>query len=548
MKKCMSCGFDNEDDAKFCATCGAVLSSDPFEPAPAPTAATDGVQSAEQPASEVADNGSGKGNGGFKAKIDSAKNKTLAFEKKHSIILNAIVAVCALVIALVALFAPIQTVQYVAVLGSGSNMSIEGMDEEADEVTYCYVEVSQSIWQMIGAIKYIKADENDIKELQTELQKAQTAMQVDLAAWILKNPNADEIEQANAMSEIIADNLSDINYLGYVMAVKGDTVIDGEDIGVAISGEYWAAVMSMAFGLIITILAIIMAIFSLVYLIFAIIGMVKKKPQQKLFKYLGLMLALSGAGLSCMFAAPMLKAGGGMFAVALFSAIAYLICGGVGALLADKEGKLVILKRSIIALIAMIAFFILTTNIFCVTLSSVEGGYEALNAPTGYGIFGMLSTIDKMIDGLGENPSAHLVLSLGSSFTGVIFYILMAGFAISYSYKAMKRSLKRLAFGEVAKSSSNAWMIASAVFMLISIIAGLALSGMITEKLALVFSENRVELDGISMEWTMRAQVWVSMIMLIIAAVFDMAFKPASKQPVQVAAEEPAPAQDVTQA
>lgn len=34
MKKCFSCGFDNEDDSKFCATCGAALApSDPVEPA-----------------------------------------------------------------------------------------------------------------------------------------------------------------------------------------------------------------------------------------------------------------------------------------------------------------------------------------------------------------------------------------------------------------------------------------------------------------------------------------------------------------------------------
>lgn len=547
MKKCLSCGSMNDDDSKFCATCGAAYGGDPFEPSGASeTAASDEAPAnvnadvaadgaANGPVDGAANGSSGKS--GFKAKVNSAKNKTVEFEKNHNLILNMIVAVCALVIALVALFAPIKTVQYVAVLGSDSNMNIEDVDEEDNSVTYCYVEVNQSIWQMIGALGYIKADAADLNELQTELRAAQTAMQVDLAAWMLKNPNADEVEQANAAADIIADHLSDINYLGYIMATKGSTSVGGEDIGVSISGEYWAAVLSMAFGLVVTVLAIIMAVFSLVYMILAIINMAKKKPQQSLFKYLGKMLALSGSGLSCMFAAPMLKAGGGMFAVALFTAIVYLICGGAGALLADKERKLVILKRSIIALIAMIAFFILTTNLFAVTTSGADGSYEAVNVPTGYGIYGLLSVIDKVMD-MGEHMPISMVFEMANGITGVIFYLLIAGFAISYAYKAMKRSLKRLAFGEVAKSSSTGWMIASAVFMLIAIIAGLALSEMITEKLAQIFEEGATA-DQFGIKWIMRAQVWVSMIMLVIAAVFDLVFKPAPRA-VEPTAQEPA--------
>lgn len=248
------------------------------------------------------------------------------------------------------------------------------------------------------------------------------------------------------------------------------------------------------------------------------------------------MIALSGAGLACMFAAPMLKAGGGMFAVALFSAIAYLICGGVGALLAGKDRKIIIIKRAIIATVAIIAFFMLTTNVFSITVLDSDGASESMNVPTGYGIYGMLATLDLM-DAMGENAAASLLLRVASGYIGVVFYILMAGFAISYALTAMKRSLKRLAFGEVSKSKSTPFMIASAVFMLISIIVGLALSEMVIEKLAAVFGDN-TEFDR-SMEWTVRAQVWVSMIMLIIAAVFDLAFKPAGKQPAPAEAQQP---------
>lgn len=534
MKKCFSCGFDNEDDSKFCATCGAALApSDPVEPAKSdpfveqimPTvSASEGGQ---QPTTV-------EQKGGFKAKFNSAKNKTVEFEKKHSVILNAIVAVCALVIALVALFAPIKTVQYVSVVGY--NMEVEDLDEGDKSVTYCYTEVNQSIWQMIGSIGYIKANDEDKIKFAEQLSGIKKNISMELAAWALAHPDADEVEQMSAMADIVADNLSDLNYLGYIMAMKGSSGVDGEDVGISISGDYWAAVLSMAFGLAITVIAMVIAVFSLVRLILAIIGMAKKKPQQKLYKYLGLMIALSGAGLACMFAAPMLKAGGGMFAVALFSAIAYLICGGVGALLAGKDRKIIIIKRAIIATVAIIAFFMLTTNVFSITVLDSDGASESLNVPTGYGIYGMLATLDLM-DAMGENAAASLLLRVASGYIGVVFYILMAGFAISYALTAMKRSLKRLAFGEVSKSKSTPFMIASAVFMLISIIVGLALSEMVIEKLAAVFGDN-TEFDR-SMEWTVRAQVWVSMIMLIIAAVFDLAFKPAGKQPAPAEAQQP---------
>lgn len=534
MKKCFSCGFDNEDDSKFCATCGAALApSDPVEPAKSdpfveqimPTvSASEGGQ---QPTTV-------EQKGGFKAKFNSAKNKTVEFEKKHSVILNAIVAVCALVIALVALFAPIKTVQYVSVVGY--NMEVEDLDEGDKSVTYCYTEVNQSIWQMIGSIGYIKANDEDKIKFAEQLSGIKKNIGMEVAAWALAHPDADEVEQMSAMADIVADNLSDLNYLGYIMAMKGSSGVDGEDGGISISGDYWAAVLSMAFGLAITVIAMIIAVFSLVHIILAIIGMAKKKPQQKLYKYLGLMIALSGAGLACMFAAPMLKAGGGMFAVALFSAIAYLICGGVGALLAGKDRKIIIIKRAIIATVAIIAFFMLTTNVFSITVLDSDGASESMNVPTGYGIYGMLATLDLM-DAMGENAAASLLLRVASGYIGVVFYILMAGFAISYALTAMKRSLKRLAFGEVSKSKSTPFMIASAVFMLISIIVGLALSEMVIEKLAAVFGDN-TEFDR-SMEWTVRAQVWVSMIMLIIAAVFDLAFKPAGKQPAPAEAQQP---------
>ncbi len=88
MKKCFSCGFDNEDDSKFCATCGAALApSDPVEPAKSdpfveqimPTvSASEGGQ---QPTTV-------EQKGGFKAKFNSAKTKPSSLKKSTALFLT----------------------------------------------------------------------------------------------------------------------------------------------------------------------------------------------------------------------------------------------------------------------------------------------------------------------------------------------------------------------------------------------------------------------------------------------------------------------------
>lgn len=473
MKKCYHCECENSDDSRYCAQCGAVLPD---------TSASDAFNSVapeveiNQPAKATETNGEA-----------SIKEKAIAFENKHKIIVNLLVAVCAIVIAFVALFAPIRV----------TNVSMI----ETSEGNYEYIEVNQSIFQVIGSLFYINASEEQKAELAKDLTEATKAAMAESMEWAAKHPTATEEEATAAGAKIMADHMSDVNYFGLIFASVNEP-----------TGEFYSAMISASFGIVIAILAIIMAIMSLVYLIKSIIGMCKKKQQDKMYKYFGTMLSLSGSGLSIMFVAPMLKAGGGMFAITLFIAIVMLTCGILGSLLFGQDGLLAIIKRSITAALAVVAFLLLCSNIFC-----LKADGEALSVASGYPLHRLLALMDK----LGRGTIGQFAAAI----TGFIFYILIAAFGTSYALKAMQRSLKRVAFGEQAKSP-KAFMIVSAVFMLISIIIGLGFSDKLTETFTKLFDEGAIVTPS---KWVMSAHVWVSMIFLIVAAVVEFVFKPKKK-------------------
>lgn len=484
MKKCYHCETENSDDSRYCAECGAVLPD---------TSASDAFN-AVAPAVEI--NKSAKPT--ETKKEAGIKEKAIAFENKHKIIVNLLVMVCAIVIMFVALFVPIKV----------SNSMIE-----TSEGNFEYTEVNQSIFQILGSFMYINASPEKEMELAKDLDEATSAASSEFDEWVAKHPNATIEEEKAAYSKITADHLSDVNFFGLVFVMAKEP-----------SGALYSAMISAAFGVIIAILAIIMAIMSLVFLIKSIIGMVKNKQQTKMYKYFGAMLSLSGAGLSMMFAAPLLKAGGGMFAIVLFISLVMLACGILGSLLFGHDGLLTIIRRTITAAFTVVAFLILCSNIFC-----LKADGEQLNVASGYPLHRMLSLLDTLDKGtLGLYASA---------ITGLIFYILMVGFAMSFAFSAMKRSLNCVAFGDSAKSP-KAYMIVSAVFMLISIILGWGFSDMLTEKLTLLF-RSAVYTPS---KWIMNAQVWASMILLIIATIVEFVFGPKKKevQPAPSANEQPA--------
>lgn len=593
MKKCSNCGLENDDNARFCADCGGTLADAEAVDKAAPVKDDDPFANAADVKQPDAVEGSPaeqqdkQPQKGFKGKVVAVKNKTVEFEKKHSVILNALVIICALVVIFVSLFAPLKVVTYgvieLKVPNNGGMIADSydvkgeyGEDDYSVTTTAHYVEIKQSIWQMIGAIGYAAADVEDFVDLQEEVGEAFATLTEsdELLNLYEKLEKAEEDEDQdkymdiqNDIVELYADCLSDVNILGYALAYSylnlnealgslGDIAdnLNASDLGdlgdlgdfdIGLPGEvvgdvdialkatmtYIDSVYTLVFALVIVILSVVAAIVSLVYLIKAIIGLVKKKPQQKLYKYLGTMLGLSGTSVLLSMFAPLLSVGGGPLAVAVFISVVYFLCGLGGSLLFGKDGLVLTIKRGCIALFGMIAFFLLCSNIFSLT-TKTEYATSTVNGAMGYGwvsFFNILTLFDSMDSSL-QGVAVNLLNQIVPGITGFVTYIILF-FAIIFAFRAYQRTLRRLAFGNIEKSSCSAFAITSVVFFLIAIIASMAVPGAIGNVLVEAMSGD-VEIDlktDLVSSFAIRAQVWVSMIFFLALAVVNIAFKPKSK-------------------
>ncbi len=550
MKYCQSCGKQLDDEAKFCFSCGspqAVVQSAPQpkkkaskpEPETQPTEVADPPVSeptaATEPEAEETQQPKEKKGGN---KIVGFRDKTVAFEKKHSLIVNLLVLCCSFVVILVALLAPVKVSFYI---GGEDFLKMDGNAAKTD-VTCSYVEVDQTIFDMIGALFYVSPDLDDLNELSKEYSQAKQNAQTEYMAWAFSNPTADKYEQQTAAAEILADHLSDMNLLAYALVANYEFTLDDVMGGLNASYDdydydgssgsdnydpakdirltnYVASIMTMVCGLVIALLAIATAIVSLVFLIKAIIGVCKKKPLVKFNKYMLVMLALSGAALPLMWASPMITVGGGMFAISVFTAVMLFVTSVFTSLVVRGDGWAVVLKNGTVALLTMIAFYLMCGNIFCygMTQSTYSTSY---NVKPGFAFYNMFNSI--LVD-----TSSDIVI--GASIVGMMLYVFTSGFVMSWTYKAFTRSMRRLVKGE-SSASPIAMMITALVMMAIIIIGGL-MSGTIISAFESVSSSNSEMGDILSklepeISWTMRAQVWVAAVLMLAAVIFYFVFKP----------------------
>ncbi len=524
MKTCKSCGHENGDDDKFCAGCGSPLQEDEPQKRTCPKCGaevpqdtefcgecgapvnevkeTEPVHADEEPKAEAtAADGKGKG---VKAKITAARAKTMAFEKKHSIIVNALIAVCAIVIMFVSLFAPIKVMAY-----SESKIQDSGFESGSEEVTYHYMEIDQSVWKMLGAIGCIGIDTSTpdgalkYKELKDEANKALREAQNEFRQWAMEHPGASQEEALEAQEDIIADHLSDVNYLALMIAANSA----GGFEALFQSKNGLSAFISLVFALVVTLLSFVIAIVSIVYLIFAIIGMVKKKSDKSLYNYLGKMMGLTVSGMTLLVFAPMTKPGGAMFAIFLFAAIMFLVIGAGSSFIIGKSGIAVTIKKSAIALIGIIATCLLFTNV-CAYIS----GKSTINVPFGYGVYMMFSVIDA-----GQmSAMAFPICMIAIALFGMI--------VISCAMKGTIASLKSLAGvtgkDDYEKSLFNNFLAAAIVSILMIVFAFVG-----TPNIAKAIS-------GVApkdLEYLVRAQVYVAAVFFLAIAIFAKAFKPVNK-------------------
>ncbi|MCH5165277.1 MAG: zinc ribbon domain-containing protein [Clostridiales bacterium] len=578
MKKCVECGFENADGMKFCGQCGKALPADvpqnqvcsscgaklppdavfcgkcgvrlspqvevkaepekPVQPTHCPScgaeltpnssfclmcgASIDGT-SPEQDRPQVVGYAP-KTKKPFK--LAETKDKVLAFEKKNGVIVNSIVAVLSLVFILVALLCPIKvTMSDIAPTDSNSlKNSGEAM------------EISQSIFKILSAGSALDLDVNDksdLNEIQRIYSKYEAATRSALAEfyiWASNNKYVTEEEAMEKLKEIVADHLGDINYYEYVFAYTTRGVValtegDAEEeanIRYALNAMRDTAVVSWVFALVVAVMQIIDAAISLVFLILAIVGIVRKKPT-KLFLYFTIMLILTGVGLASLMIAPMLSAGGAMFAMSLTAVLTLFVCGTVNAFISGKNAMFVA-KRIAMSALSIIALFMLCSNMINVSviMESTSRTESVISMPLGGAFEQIVSCLEfKAIYGV------RIYYSNLSIVTAIITLVLgLSAFVALYTGMAL--SLKKLAFNAESNSKFDIPMLVGAI-MLICLAIVPAIMSAADSYPTPPASGTLMSKAFAQMEISARVFVYLSMAFAVAAFTFGLIFRPNKK-------------------
>lgn len=440
MEKCKNCGCDNTDDAKFCAGCGKAVEH--------------------------------RANGGCPVvgKAAALKTKAAAFEQKHCLIVNALIAVLAIVFLFVALFAPVKTVNTDVSLTDGA--SSVGKDKYSYIETY---EAGQSIWQILGSVKYLSLDsENardmyEIGEIFADAEKAEECVAREYEIWLARHPYATKKQANDKYRKLYDKYMSDVNMLGYQFAFTTVGALDNI-FGQSVEKEMTdtldtmrnTALFSFVTALVSVALRLGVAVTSVIFAAFAIAGILRRK-QTKLFTFLTAVIALSGAELAVLSVAPLLTAGGAAFAILLTGAIAFTVCGAVKAV-TDGKGATFAIKRVLHSALTLTALCLLCS--FTVTLlqtSFAGNGYDLTetSAPLGAAIESILAVLSlKSVAGVKITYSAASpVVCVAAAVLGLIAFAALLA--------ALLLSLRQLAFGKVGKRRADVMSLVGAVALIL---------------------------------------------------------------------------------
>lgn len=529
---CPSCGAAVAEDASFCGKCGAPLNGKKYCPScgkelgagdrfcpscGAPVSGGRGYAPARK-----------KTSGGNAVK--TAVNAVKAFESRTKLIANVIVLVLSVVFLFVALFAPVK----VSISGMAQSMSSSGYSSSEDEeITTVTRSASQSIFKILGAYGYMMLDpdnDNDfkkIREIMADVEEAQEAAQKEFAVWARRNEYATDEECADKMAELVAKHASDYNILGYTLAITTVGAYDkivgsGVEARMAdlLDTQRNTAIMSLVMATIVSLMQIAIAVFSVVMIVFAIIGLVQKK-KAKLFGAMGTVLGLSGVGIILTSFAPLLVPSGAMFALCLTVALSYFC---VGLTLSFVNGRSIwsTVKRAVIAAIALISFFVLCTNILAVGLTAIAGSQVIATqtvAPLGSALESLL-----MFMFLKSIVTVETQFSI-MTIAGAIATMLLGMAALAVIFAWMWRSLVKLADKNANDGAEIAALIGAIIMVLLAIAS--AVLGIVGE--APVVTGNAI---GMHIAFNAYAPVYVSMSFAVAAFVFGLVFDPAKLKPV----------------
>ncbi len=356
---CVRCEHANPPGSKVCERCGADLSAADVEREQTPPVESDSAV-----------------RGG---KLRKAAAEAVEFEKGRHLIANAVTAVIALIVALVALFAPVKVMCYEQTVFDG------------DSVGH-YVTVDQSIWKIAAAVLPLDAE----KEMELQAEHAE-AFEAAEKVWneYRNGSEFDEKELNKAWKKYgatLSAELSDMNYFAYIKYI-------GCRRGMLPEQKYKGACFAAYAALAVSLIALSIAVFSVIAIVRAVIGIVKKRRGLSLFSYLRSVAYMSGAALAAELVNPYLKAGGGMLAVSVIAFAAYAVGAAINAYAVGGAKISSIIKSAVIAVGLAVSFYLLCTNIL---FASSNAMYKTdLRVPSGFGFYGLFSAP------VGKNPMFH---------------------------------------------------------------------------------------------------------------------------------------------
>jgi len=355
---CVRCEHANPPGSTVCERCGADLSAADVEREQTPTVKSDPTAA----------------RGG---KLRKTADKAVEFEKERHLIANAVTAVIALIVALIALFAPVKVMCYEQTIFDGDN-------------TGHYVTVDQSIWKIAAAVLPLDAE----KEMKLQAEHAEAFEAAENVWSEYRNDGTalgeKELNKAwKKYGDTLSDGLSDMNYFAYMKYIGYRRGLQPEQMYKGVCFAVYAA-------LAVSLIALSIAVFSVVAIIRAVIGIVKKRRGLSLFSYLRNVCYMSGAALAAALVNPYLKACGGMLAVSVIAFIAYAVCAAVNAYAVGGAKISSIVKGAVIAAGLAVPFYLLCTNIL---FASTNAMYKTdLRVPSGYGFYSLFSAY------VGKNP------------------------------------------------------------------------------------------------------------------------------------------------
>ncbi len=245
MKKCCNCESINGDDAEVCANCGAVN----FQPC---------EQNEMQPQEARAAMPESSGGG----KVDRFVSSCKKVNGERNFLINGFIAVIALVISLVVLFAPVKISLEPLEAANGNADYFNGyfvitdiresniedeystyytVDDEgkhkdsfpvktAEGITGRYMYVNQSIFDFVAALSYIAIDNTEdmekVAKITEQYNKAKKAIDKEFSEWLSAQGEGEKdndfiFEAAKRKEKIVNDYLAELNVLGYMSAYLG---------------------------------------------------------------------------------------------------------------------------------------------------------------------------------------------------------------------------------------------------------------------------------------------------------------------------------------